>query len=53
MNGLTICQTKYCKITFLALLCLVYLIFNRPVVGRATLLRQKFATNLLLFQNCN
>jgi len=40
-KGLSIYQTKYCKTTFLALPCLSYIIFNRPVVGKTTLLRQK------------
>ena len=39
-NGVGICQTKYCKTTFLALTCLVHLIFYHPVVGKTTLLRQ-------------
>jgi len=40
-NGLSIYQTKYCKTTFLALPCLSYTLFNRPVVGKTTWLRQK------------
>ena len=40
-NRLSIYQTKYYKTTFLALLCLPYIIFNRPVVGKTTLLHQK------------
>jgi len=40
-NGLSIYQIKYCKTTFLALSCLSYILFNRPVVGKTTLLRQK------------
>jgi len=40
-NGLSIYQTKYCKSTFLALPRLSYVIFNRPVVSKITLLRQK------------
>jgi len=39
-NGLAIYQNKYCKNTFLVLPHLVYVIFNRPVVGKTTLLRQ-------------
>jgi len=39
-NGLSIFQTKYSKTMFLALQHLVYL-FKHPVVGKATLLRQK------------
>jgi len=35
--GLSIYKTKYSKTTFLALPRLSYTIFNRPVVGRATL----------------
>ena len=38
-NGLSIYQTKYCE--FLALPHLSYIIFDRPVVGKTTLLRQK------------
>jgi len=37
----SIYQTKYCKTTFLALLRLSYTRFNRPVLGKTTLLRQK------------
>jgi len=40
-NGLSTYQTKYCKITFLALPRLSYIIFNRPVVGKTKLLREK------------
>jgi len=40
-KGLSIYQNKYCKITFLALPRPAYLIFNRPVVGKATLFCQK------------
>ena len=40
-NGLSIYHTKNCKTTFLALPHLSYIIFNRPVVGKTTLLRQK------------
>ena len=40
-TGLSICQTKYCKTTFLASPCLCYILFNRPVVGKTALLRQK------------
>jgi len=40
-NGLSIYQTKYCKTTFLASPCLCYILFNRLVVGKTTLLRQK------------
>jgi len=40
-NGLSIYQTKYCKTMFVALPRLSYIIFNRPVVGKAKLLRQK------------
>jgi len=40
-NGLSIYQTKYCKTTFPALPCLSSIIFNRPVVGKTALLRQK------------
>jgi len=40
-NGLSVYQTKYCKTTFLALPRLSYIIFNRPVVGKTKLLRQK------------
>ena len=38
-NGLSIYQTKYCR--FLALPRLSYILFNRPVVVKTTLLRQK------------
>jgi len=31
----------YCKTTFLALPCLYYILFNRPVVGKTALLRLK------------
>jgi len=41
LNGLSIYQTKYCKTTFLALPRLSYIILNRPVVGKVTLLRKK------------
>jgi len=40
-NGLSTYQIKYSKTTFLALPCLSYIIFNRPVVGKTALLRQK------------
>jgi len=40
-NGLSFCETMYCKTTFLALPRLSYIIVNRPVVGKTTLLRQK------------
>jgi len=40
-NGLSIDQNKYCKTTFLALPRVSYIMFNRPVVGKTTLLRQK------------
>jgi len=40
-NGLTIHQAKYCKTTFLSLPCLSSILFNRPVVGKTALLRQK------------
>jgi len=40
-NGLSIYQTKCCKTTFLALSRLSYIIFNRPVVCKTTLLRHK------------
>jgi len=39
-NGLSIYQTKYCKTTFFALLCLSYTLFNRPVVDKTASLRQ-------------
>jgi len=41
-NELSIYQTKYCKTTFLALPRLSYIIVNRPVVVKTTLLRQKW-----------
>jgi len=40
-NGLSIYQTKYCKTTFLAFPCLSYILFNRPVVGKTSVLRLK------------
>jgi len=40
-NGLSIYWTKYWKTTFLALPCLSYKLFNRAVVGKTALLRQK------------
>jgi len=40
-NGLSFYQTTYCKTTFLTLPRVTYIIFNRPVVGKATLLRSK------------
>jgi len=40
-KGLSIYQTKYCKTTFLVSPCLCYILFNRPVVGKTALLRQK------------
>jgi len=41
-NGLSIYQTKYCKTTFLALpsLSYMYILFDRPVVGKTASLRQ-------------
>ena len=39
-------QVLYCKTRFLALPRLAYLIFNRPIVGKTTLLRQKSQKNL-------
>jgi len=47
-NGLSIYQTKYCKITFLALPRLSYILCNRPAVGKTTLLRQKSQQPLIL-----
>jgi len=41
MYELSIYQTKYCKNTFLALTRLSYITFNRQVVSKTTLLRQK------------
>jgi len=41
LMGLSINQTKYCKTTFRALPHVAYLLFNRPVVAKTTLLRQK------------
>ena len=49
---LSIYETKYSKPTFLVLPRLSYTIFNRPVVGKATLLRQENTTNPLLLLNC-
>ena len=40
-NGLSFYQNKYCKTTFLAMPHLSYIISNRPVVGKTTLLRPK------------
>jgi len=40
-NGLSIYQTKYCQTTFVALPCLSYIIFNRPVVVKTKLFCQK------------
>jgi len=40
-NGLSIYQTNYYKTAFLALPCLSYILFDRPVVGKTALLRQK------------
>jgi len=40
-NGLSIYETKYCKTTCLALPRLSYIIFNRSVVDKTTLLRPK------------
>jgi len=40
-NGLSIYQTQYCETTFLSLIQLTYITFNRPVVGKTTLLNQK------------
>jgi len=39
-NGLSIYPTKYCTTTFLALPRLSYIVFNRPVVNKTTLLRR-------------
>jgi len=47
-NGLSIYRTKYCKITFLALPRLSYILCNRPAVGKTTLLRQKSQQPLIL-----
>jgi len=44
-NGLSIYQTKYSKTTFLAVPCLSSILFNRPVVGKTALLRQKSQKN--------
>jgi len=38
---LSIYQIKYCKTTFLALPRLSYIIFNRQIFDKTTLLRQK------------
>jgi len=40
-NGLSIYQSKYCKTTFIALPCLSYILFDRPVVGKTVSSRQK------------
>jgi len=40
-NGLSIYQTMYCKTTFLASPRLCYTLFNRLVLGKTALLRQK------------
>jgi len=40
-NGLSIYQTKYCVTTFRGLPHLSCIIFNRPVVGKTTSLRQR------------
>ena len=40
-NELSIYQTKHRKTTFLALPRVSSITFNRPVVGKTTLLRQK------------
>jgi len=40
-NALSIYRTKYCETTFLALPHLSNIIFNRPVVGKTKLFRQK------------
>jgi len=40
-NGLSICQNKFCKTAILAYHAYPVLIFNRPVVGKTTVLRQK------------
>jgi len=47
-NGLSIYQTKYRKTTFFALPRLCYIIFNRPLVGKTTLLRQKSQKNTII-----
>jgi len=40
-TGVSFYQTMYRKTMFLALLRLTYIIFNRPVVGKTTLLCPK------------
>jgi len=50
-NGLSIYETKDCKTTFLALPRLSYIIFNHPVVGKATF-ASEIAANPSLLQNC-
>jgi len=51
-NVLDAYQKKYCKTAFLALPHLSYMIFNRPVVGKTTLVRLESQKKLIL-QNCN
>jgi len=52
-NGLSICQTKKCKTTFLALPCLVYFNIQLSSSGLNNNITTEVATNSLLFQNCN
>jgi len=52
-NGLSFYQTKYCKSTFLALPCLSYILFYRPVVGKKNIITPEVATTPLLLQNFN
>jgi len=47
-NVLSVYQNKYCKTTFLALPRLSYIIFNRPVVGKTTLSRQKWQKYIII-----
>jgi len=51
LNGLSFYQTTYCKTTFIALPRLSYIIFNRPVVGKTTLLRPTSQQTYYYFRN--
>jgi len=52
-NGLSICRTKYCKTTFLALPCPIYLMFKSSSSGLHNIITSEVATNPSVFQNCN
>jgi len=52
-NGLSICQTKYCKNMFFCIAMPSLLIIQLSSSGVNNIITSKVATKPLLFQNCN